>query len=398
MSDDSSAATVPTAAPFGYDHRDEESHVDPWPRWEKMRNSGNAVLYTQAYDGFYVLPGYHEVVDAVRNATVFSSELKGTSIPQVPVPPLPPIHTDPPAHRQWRELINSFFSPARVAEYEPRVQQIVDEVIDPLLSGDEIDVPHDIGIPVTRLVILGLLGIIDVPEQLNEWVDDMVFGLGERAEEGTAKFMAFVATVVNQRRQQRDDGIISALFERKLRDEDRHLDDDEMLTLISLLMAAALETTSSAITAAVKYLIEHPDDAARLEGEPEIWPYAMDEFVRWATPAPCMTRTARYDTEIAGCPIPAGARLMLLFGSANHDSQEFDDPERVVLDRHPNRHLGFGMGPHRCLGSHLAKAQMALTIGKLLPELSKWRISDPSKITWNANITRGMTHLPLVRK
>jgi cytochrome P450 len=400
MTDDhSESPNSTTVAPvIDYDHRDEESQVDPWPKWERMRRSGAPVAYTQAYGGFYVLPSYHEVTDAVRDATTFSSALNQTTIPMMPVPPLPPIHTDPPEQRQWRELINSFFSPARVAEYEPWMREIIDEIIDPLLAHQEIDVPHDIGLPVTRRVILRLLGILEEPEDLNEWVDDIVFAIGERAEKANALFMGYLAEEIGRRRQTPGGDIISALFERKLRDEDRYITDDEMLKLIMLLLAAALETTSSAISATVMYLLEHPDTADQLEGDPEIWPHAMDEFVRWVSPAPCMARTARYDTEIGGCPIPAGSRVMLLYGSANHDDQEFANPDEVVLDRHPNRHLGFGMGPHRCLGSHLAKAQMALTIKKLLPELDKWQVGDRSKIAWNASVTRGMTCLPLVRK
>jgi cytochrome P450 len=89
---------------------------------------------------------------------------------------------------------------------------------------------------------------------------------------------------------------------------------------------------------------------------------------------------------------------MLLYASGNHDEEEFPEPDRVILDRNPNRHLGFGMGPHRCLGSHLAKAQMALTLERLLPHLDRWRIEDPERIRWTAAVTRGMTSVFLVRE
>jgi cytochrome P450 len=388
----------PNATPtIFYDHRDAQSQADPWPRWQQMRED-SPILFSEAYGGFYVLPRYHEVTDAVRDAGLFSSALNQTTIPTMPVPNLPPIHTDPPEARQWREVINPFFSPAKVAGYGPWMRELVDEVIDPVLSAPAFDVPRDIGVPLTRRVILQLLGIVDAPAELNEWVDDMVFALGERAERASAMFMSFMAEELGRRRQAPGDDLISAVFQRKLRDEDRLLTDEEVLKLMLLVLSAALETTSSAISATVHYLIEHPEDAARLMSEPGIWPHAMDEFVRWSSPAPCMGRTARYDTEVAGCPVPAGSRVMLLFGSANHDEQEFPEPDKVILDRHPNRHLGFGMGPHRCLGSHLAKAQMALTVQKLLPALKDWRVEDPAKITWNASVTRGMTSLPVVRK
>jgi cytochrome P450 len=392
MAEESNAA--PT---IDYDHRDALSHENPWPRWEQMR-SDYPVLFTEAYDGFYVLPRYRDVVEAARDTDTFSSAINKTTIPPLPIPNLPPIHSDPPEARRWREIINSFFSPTRVAEYQPWMRRLVDEVVDPLLAAGAYDVPRDIGIPLTRRVILQLLGIVDAPVDLNEWVDDMVFGVGERADHGGAMLMNFMAEELAKRRLAPGDDLMSQVFERKLRDEDRLLTDEEILKLMLLILSAALETTSSAITATVQYLIDNPADAERLIADPSIWPRAMDEFVRWSSPAPCLSRTARYDTDVSGCPIPAGSRVMLLFGSANHDASEFPHPEKVILDRHPNRHLGFGMGPHRCLGSHLAKAQMILTLEKLIPTLHEWTVIDATQITWNAAVTRGMTSLSVARR
>jgi cytochrome P450 len=388
----------PGAAPnIEYDHRDEISRNNPWPRWKQMRNY-HPVYFSDVYGGFYVLPRYHEIIDAARDTDTFSSAIGSTTIPEFPAPRLPPIHADPPEARQWREIINPYFSPTKVAEFEPWIRELVAEVVDPVLASSRFDLPRDIGIPLTRRVILHLMGIIDAPAQLNEWTDDMVFEVGERAERGAMLLMGFLAEVVQQRRQAPGDDLISAMLTQTLRPEGRLLTDDEILKLMLLVQSAALETTSSAISSMVCYLIDHPEDVARLKAEPKIWRAAMDEFVRWASPATCLARTARYDTEVAGCPIPAGSRMMLLYGSGNHDEHEFPDAERVVLDRHPNRHLGFGMGPHRCLGSHLAKAQMALTLERLLPALGEWRVEDPGKVTWTAAVTRGMSSVSLVRQ
>jgi cytochrome P450 len=165
-----------------------------------------------------------------------------------------------------------------------------------------------------------------------------------------------------------------------------------------LLLVAGLETTASAIAVSVLYLLDHPEQRVRLMAEPEIWDHAIDELLRWITPVPAQSRTLRHDGEVLGCPIPAGERVMMLFGSGNRDEREFPDPDKVVLDRRPNRHLSFGMGPHRCIGSHLAKCEMKIALQLLLPELDNWQVSDSEKPVWKAAETRGLSHLPLVRK
>lgn len=380
-----------------YDHRDEMSRNNPWPRWKQMRDS-RPVHFSELYDGFYVIPRYREIADAARDTDTFSSAIGSTTIPEFPAPRLPPIHTDPPEARQWREIINPYFSPAKVTQYEPWIRDLVAEIVDPLLASSRFNLPRDVGIPLTRRVILHLMGILDAPAQLNEWTDDMVFEVGERAERGAMMLMGFLAQVIQQRRQSPGDDLISALLTQTLQPEGRLLTDEEIMKLMLLVQSAALETTSSAISSMVCYLLDHPQDAARLRAEPKIWRTAMDEFVRWSSPATCLARTTRHDTQIAGCPITAGSKVMLVYGSGNHDEQEFPDAENVVLDRRPNRHLGFGMGPHRCLGSHLAKAQMALTLERVLPALGEWRVEDPADITWTAAVTRGMSSVWLVRR
>jgi cytochrome P450 len=390
MTDHESVAQI-----VDYDHRDKESRQDPWPRWKAMREEH--ILFSREHGGFFVIPRYRELADALRNTDVFSSA-HGTGIPVLPSPLTPPLHADPPNARQWREMINALFSPSRVASYRPWLQVLARQSIDPCLARDGFDVPRDIGIPLTRQIILQLMGVTDAPPQLNEWTDDLIFSVGQKSKLGAEGLMGFLAAEISARRDARGDDLVSSLFTKTLTSQNRLLTDSEIMKLLFLVLIAALETTSSAISAMIGFLVEHPAHVARLLAEPEIWPRAMDEFVRWASPAACLARTTRQDTEIHGCPIPAGSRVLLLYASGNRDETEFPNPDDVVLDRYPNRHLGFGMGPHRCLGSHLAKAQMSVVLECMLPALGAWRIEDPSSITWNASATRGQTSLRLARK
>jgi cytochrome P450 len=317
---------------------------------------------------------------------------------RVPDPEASPDPLRPPKARRWREVINPHFSPAKVAGYEPWIKDLVAEVVDPLLRSSRFNIPRDIGVPLTRRVILRIMGIDEAPEQLNTWADAMVFDVGEVAEQAGLALMGFLGEILAGRRSAPGTDLVSDMLVKRLQPEDRLLTDEEILKLMLLTLSAALETTSSAISSMVRYLVEHPEAAARVRAEPRISRTAMDEFVRWASPATCLARTARYDAEVGGCPIPAGSKVMLLYASGNHDDAEFPDPDEVVLDRHPNRHLGSGMGAHRCLGSHLAKAQMALTLERLLPELDQWRVENPEAVTWSAAVTCGMTSVFLVRK
>jgi cytochrome P450 len=392
MADDS--AVIPTNS---YDHRDDISYRDPWPRWRQMREAG-PIHFSELHGGFYALPRYREVVEAARATDVLSSA-DGTSIPPIAaLREIPPIHVDPPAHRQWREFINPHLSPSKVDAYRPWISDLVAEVLDPLLASSGFDLPRDLGLPLTRRVILRVMGVADAPEELNEWTDDLVFGSEEAQGQASVQLTQFLAGEIQQRRQSPGDDLISAVLDNRLEGAAEPLGDPEILGLMLLVLLAALETTSSAISAAVCYLLDHPEDTARLTAEPQLLRTAVEEFVRWSSPAPCLGRTATRDVEIAGCPVSAGDKVMLLYGSANRDAAEFPQPDEVVLDRYPNRHVGFGIGPHRCAGSHIAKAQIALALERILPSLGHWRVEDPEKITWNSNVTRGMSSVPLVRR
>ena len=379
-----------------YDHRDEQAHRDPWPRFRQLRDQC-PVVHTENYGGFYALTRYAEIARAVRNCEVYSSA-QGTGIPVLPGPKTPPLDVDPPEARRWRELVNPYFSPSRVEGYRPWMRELAEQRVSDALSGSSADVAQDIGIPLTRQVILTIMGATNAPAELNAWTDDLIFGLEETARRGAEQLWGFLQGEVTDRRARPGTDLVSSLVVARFSDSGRLLADDEIVRLLFLVLIAALETTNGAISAMIGYLLEHPDAAQRLREEPAIWNRAMDEFVRWSSPAVGLARTTLTDTVVAGCPIPAGEKVMFLYASGNRDEREFDRPDEVVLDRQPNRHLGFGMGPHRCLGSHLAKAQMEQVLEAMLPLLPYWRLDTDHEPEWHASATRGMASLRLVRQ
>ena len=175
----------------------------------------------------------------------------------------------------------------------------------------------------------------------------------------------------------------------------RPLDDDEQLFTMVLLLLGGLDTTTSAIAMALAWLADHPAERARLLADPDRLDTGVEEFVRVATPVQGLGRTVTRDTTLSGCPLHAGDRVFLLWASGNRDPRAFDRPEEVVLDRHPNHHLGFGAGPHRCVGSHAGKLMVKIALQELLPWLGDYRISG--ELGWVGGETRGLRHLLVQR-
>jgi cytochrome P450 len=186
---------------------------------------------------------------------------------------------------------------------------------------------------------------------------------------------------------------MSVLLEAEI--DGRPLDDNEVLFSMTLLLLGGLDTTTSAIALALAHLADYPEDRARLLADPELLDTAVEEFVRVATPVQGLGRTVTKDTTLAGCPMAAGDRVFLLWASGNRDPQAFDRPDEVVLDRHPNHHLGFGAGPHRCVGSHAGKLMVKIALSELLPWLGDY--GTAGELGWVGGETRGIRNLLVQR-
>jgi cytochrome P450 len=169
---------------------------------------------------------------------------------------------------------------------------------------------------------------------------------------------------------------------------------EDAMSYLALLLFGGLHTTTHAIAGWLLYLSSHPESRAQLEAEPSIWNRAIDEALRWTSPSSHLGRVTTKDTVIGGCPIPAGSRVMVSIGAANQDSAQFSNPREMTLDRTPNAHAAFGFGPHRCVGSHLAKLQMRVALEEWLSRYSDFALSDPGAIRYQGAEVRGLVTLP----
>ncbi|ALJ16331.1 cytochrome P450 [Sphingopyxis macrogoltabida] len=379
---------------FDFDHYDDESAYSPYGRWEEMR-SKCPVAWSEKNGGYFILSKYNDISEAIRNTGTFSSA-GGVTIPPKPVPKLPPNEFDPPVHGMYRRIVNPLFSPERVAENRPWMRAIARDYTQRMLKQDAFDVSIDCAMQVTQDVTQRLLGIVDAPDDMKRCAEDLVLMRGN-AEESGAKLVELLNLEIDKRRTAPGDDVISTLLSASY-DGKRPLTDHEIVHTSLLILLAGLDTTTSAIGGAVWYMLKHPEIREQLLGaDQRTWRLALDEFVRWTSPAQGTARTLAHETEVNGCPMHSGERIFFLVASGNRDEEEFPNPDEIVIDRFPNRHLAFGMGPHRCLGSHVAKAILQDVLEGLLEGLHNFRIKSDDDVVWEASNVRGIRSLPVVR-
>ena len=163
---------------------------------------------------------------------------------------------------------------------------------------------------------------------------------------------------------------------------------------LGLLLLAGIDTTWSAIGSALWHLAQHPEDRHELRDNPELWPSAIEELLRAYAPV-MMGRIAVTDTEVAGCPVPKGRRVLLSFGGANRDPRVFDRPDELILDREHNRHVAFGAGIHRCAGSNLARMELRVALQVWLEHIPEFSLADPAAVAWAGGQVRGPRSVPI---
>ena len=378
-----------------YDHFATEYVVDPYEFWAALRHH-EPVARSDHHGGFWVVSRYADIMEAACDPATFSSR-DGTGTPPIPTKLLP-IDTDPPLHQKHRKIINPSFTPQAVRAQEAEWRALAKELVAGFPTEGDIELCRSFAIPFPQQVALRMIGFPDDDRpDLAGWIDDITRLRGiddEKVGEAAVGVMTRIIERLEERREQpRREDLISVLLEGEI--DGRPLDDDEQLFSMTLLLLGGLDTTTSAIALALAHLADHPADRARLLADPDLLDTAVEEFVRVATPVQGLGRTVTRDTTLSGCPLQAGDRVFLLWAAGNRDPEVFDRPDDVVLDRHPNHHLGFGAGPHRCVGSHAGKLMVKIALQELLPWLGDYRITD--ELGWVGGETRGLRHLMVQR-
>jgi len=346
---------------------------------------------------------YEDCRNILRDSKRFSSSFI-RRMPEGQARPRPSmLNSDPPRHTRLRELVNKAFTPRMVAQLEPRVRSITDELVDAVLPTGSMDLIDDLAYPLPVIVIAEILGVPPSDRaKFKHWSDTLVATLGagfsttpDRAPTETIQELnEYFTRVIEQRRQEPREDLISALLAAELDGE--KLTHEDLLGFCVLLLVAGNETTTNLIGNAVRCLLEHPDPFERLRSDPSLWGSAVEEVLRYRSPVQATIRMAAEDVELRGKTIKEGEPIVVWLASANRDAAEFPDPDRFDITRQPNRHLAFGLGIHFCLGAPLARQEANIALKTITRRLPRLRRADDGKLEpLEGFIMNGLMHLPL---
>lgn len=305
-------------------------------------------------------------------------------------------------HRRLRRLVTKAFTPRMVERLRPRIQEIADELIDRVADRGRMELVDDFAFPLPITVIAELLGIpVADHERFREWSNTFVLPpmtpeLQEQARRHTQEFIEYLDELFAARRAEPTDDLVSALVQAE--DEGEHLSENELYSMVVLLIVAGHETTVSLIANAVHALLTHPEQLEALRADPALMPAAVEELLRFDSPVErTITRWVASDCELGGAILRRGDLVIAVVGSANRDAAQFVDADRVDFARGDNRHVGFGRGPHYCLGAPLARLETEIALETLLRRLPGLRLAiAEDELYWRPiPIFRSLAELPV---
>ena len=383
-----------------FDHTDDQWAADPYPIWEELREEC-PVAHSSRYGGVW-LPTRHEDVAAIAYDTenftsrsVVVSEFR----PPMELAPegiAPPITSDPPFHAGARRMLLPIFSPQRIAELEPSTRAYCYELIDEMGDRDVVDAAIEYAQHIPVRVIANMLGLPETDADrfrgfVNHVIEEVSLPLEQRAAGMQELFLYLQEHVMDHVAHPRDD-LISLLLDAEL--DGVKLDPFHVMRTIALLLLAGIDTTWSAIGASIWHLAKTPNDLARLVDDRALLPTAMEELLRAYAPV-TMARLVERDVEWNGCPMKANEWVLLPFPSANRDPEIWDRPDDVIIDREVNRHAAFGLGVHRCAGSHLARMELRVALEVWLERFPRFTLADEAAVRWSGGQVRGPRVLPI---
>lgn len=380
------------ASPFVLDG---DTAANPQPTF-KMLLTDAPVMKT---DFGVVISRHEDAQFALRNSELFSSDMDAISIGNVR--PLIPLQINPPDHVKYRRLLDPLFAPKQVALLERDVRDLTNQLIDDFVATRECEFNSAVAIPLPCTVFLRLLGlpyedldlflefkdnIIRAPGTTDEEMDVVRRATGQRIYE-------YFDKVLDEREIERRDDLLSRFLDAKV--DDHELTRHDILDICYLFLLAGLDTVTASLGCMVSYLAQHPEQRRQLVDDPSLVPGAVEELLRWETPVPGVPRVLLSDLEVAGEQLQAGDKITVLLGSANIDDSEFPDPDVVDFARPANRHLAFGGGIHRCLGSHLARLELRVALEELHRRIPDYSIKPGETPKYTMGI-RAVEYLPLV--
>lgn len=390
-----------------YDPFDPQFLADPYPAYRMLRDEDPVHRHVSTRNGippFRVLSRFEDVWNAVRDTETYSSAGGLTFVPdEIGTLGLAPtiVMLDPPRHGQLRSLIAKGFTPRRVAALEDAVRGFVRGRLDSFAGRPEVDLHREFSSTVPTFVLAEMLGVPAADRaRFDPWVaalttlQDSGFDVAAMsAPDAVAEMFEYFSRLIGERRREPGDDLISALT--TVESDGELLTDWEILGFCFVMVAGGNDTTGNLISHAVMLLDTDHRQRDLLVDEPSRIPGALTETLRLEGSVQGLARTTTRDVELHGVTIPAGEKVMMLYGAANRDEREFGDTaEQFDVTRPIPRHLGFSSGPHFCIGSHLAKLQSRVALEELLARYPHVSVDPASGVRLQSSFTRGWVSLP----
>jgi cytochrome P450 len=387
---------------FDFDPFDPANFEDPYPAYVTMRNEHpvyrREIPNHQVFPHYWMLSRADDVNEAALDPKTFSSA-KGTLIDiDVSLLPLNLFHMDPPRHDVLRRTLSRVLTPSRVADLEPFIRDHVDGLIAAFRDAGRVDATTEFAQLVPSVVVCQLMGLPVEDQQLFlKWNLDTLGGAdftSPAALQAYAQMEDYWKQLVVGRQGNWTDDLVSHIF--RAVDEDKaDLTDEEIWGFCSLLHDASQNTTLNMIANGVIVLGRHPDARRRLADDPSLWGNAIEELLRYVSPVQGLARATTRDVELHGVTIPEGDQVLLLYGSANHDEREFDDPETFDVDRKIARQWTFGQGIHYCMGAAVAKLETRIALQAMVETIGDWEVDEAGIERSQLVPTRGLMHTPI---
>jgi cytochrome P450 len=381
----------------------------PHAEWARLRRENPLALCEAAggWPSFWAVTRHADVVeiskqpDRFLNGPGMTMVRDGQSAEAAQIKTI--INMDPPEHRKYRQVAAAYFTPRAIGALEPLVRKTARELVDGLGREGECDFVTEVASLHPLKIIARILGVPESDEPFILKLTNELFGSEDPEYQRSTdrleamrnlfmEFWSYFGKIMQDRRARPREDLASVIANARV--DGKPMGELETMSYCLITFTAGHETTRGAIGGGLQALIDHPEQRERWAREPALTPRAIDEIVRFVTPVNHMVRTAARDSALRGRTIRAGDRLVLFYASANRDEDVFEAPDQLRLDRHPNRHLGFGIGEHFCLGAHLARMTSGSLFRELLPRLERIEpAGEPLRTA--SNLVPGIKHLPV---
>lgn len=387
----------------------DEFYLDPYPTFRLLREKapvfwsekGNYWLVSRYAEAHEILGDLHfeKSLRQWKQADLFAKLIpSGCPLSSFRTPSV--LSSNPPQHTRLRSLMNKAFTPTMVSQMRERIKLIANELLDHVQKKGEIDLMADFAFQLPAIVIAEMLGVpAKDRSKFKSWSHALTavttpvpnpFAF-PKVVMGYRELVNYLQPLIDERRKNRKNDLISALVTAE--EEGSHLTENEILANAVILLVAGHETTTNLIGNGTLALLRHPDQLAELQEKSDLLPVAVQELLRYDSPAQFVRRVAAQDVELGRQKIANGQVVFILLGAANHDPAEFENPDELDIKRAKNKHLAFGHGIHHCLGSALASAEGEIALGTLLARMPRLKLKK-QRLEYNRPFAlRGLKHL-----